>query len=291
MFPTSSTVTQQLTLVEVLHRLRQQSEVAGILLMGSVVTGQLTLTSDYDILLVLTSLSTPTKLVTTWIDGRFAEIYCTTVDAIERAIAEPARWTAGSEEEALIRWLRDGRVHHDRTGVLKEGQGISRAVPAAVAGDAVIHGGWWGIGYNAIHLRRYASSDDPVGQAAAGVKLLFCLFQVVVHYFTIRQLPWRGEKAAMRHLMEHDPDYFALLQSCFAEPDLIRKVELFETLAARTVAPVGDFWSREQNATATELGWGFGTGQPALVGEVNGMAAASLDWWLRLMESPSAERL
>ena len=287
MFPTSSAVTQHVTLVEVIDRLRQRNEVAGILLMGSVVTGQLTLKSDYDILLVLDHLSTPTKLITTWIEGRFAEIYCTTMAAIERVIAEPELWEAGSEEEALIRWLRDGQVRHDRTGVLQRGQDISRTAPAAVADDVTIYRGWWGIGYNATHLRRYASSNDPVGQAAANVKLLFCLFQVIAHYFTMRRLPWRGEKAAMRYLTEHDPGYFALLQRCFAELDLNRKIELYEKLAARTVAPVGNFWSREQSATAIELGWGFGTGQPPLGGEVEEMAAASLNWWRRLIEHPS----
>ena len=167
MFPISSAVTQHMTLVEVIDRLRQRNEVAGILLMGSVVTGQLTLKSDYDILLVLDNLSTPTKLVTTWIEGRFAEIYCTTVAAIERAIEEPELWEAGSEEEALIRWLRDGQVHHDRTGVLQRGEDISRTAPAAVADDATIYGGWWGIGYDATeNYRRYSKYTVSLRQAS-----------------------------------------------------------------------------------------------------------------------------
>ena len=211
--------------------------------MGSVGSERFTPSSDYDMLLVLTNLSVPAKLVTTWIDGHFAEIYCTTVAALDRAITEPERWMTGSDEEALVRWPRDGQIRYDRSGLLQRGKDIAGALPAAVAADATMYGGWWGIGYNAAHLRRYARSSDPEGQAAAGVKLLFCLFQVVAHYFTMRRIPWRGEKAAMRYLAEYDPNYFVLLRCCLAESDLIRKVELYEELALRTAMPIGGLWS------------------------------------------------
>jgi predicted nucleotidyltransferase len=265
---------------EVLSRLQQHELVVAILLMGSTGEGSLTPSSDYDLCLVLSELPAPAKLVTTWINGRLAEVYITTADAVRRASAEPEKWVAGSEEEALIRWLRSGRVIFDRAGLMEIGQAKARRAPIAVPHESSKYWAWWGIGYNVAHMRRYAASEDATSRAAAQVRLLWSVFQVFAHYFTIREIPWRGEKEAINYLTSNDPAFLDLLNQCIDEHDIQHKAFLYEELAKMTLAPVGGLWTSGQ--TTVELGPGFGTGDTAKHDEPGISAEAALDFWHQL---------
>ena len=165
--------TNGMTLEAVLARLAAHDAVDGILLMGSTGTGNLSPTSDYDLLLILTELAVPMRMVTTWVDGRLTEVYCTTVRAIERITADPAAWTDLSEEGVVLTWLQSGRIAHDRTGRLARAQGMARATPPpALQGEHEIYEAWRKIGYNVAHVKRYLASDDPVSHIAIDLRLL-----------------------------------------------------------------------------------------------------------------------
>jgi hypothetical protein len=82
--------TSDLSLAGLLSRLAAHDVVDGIVLMGTTGTPDVTPTSDYDLLLVLRELPAPLRMVTTWVEGRLTEVYCTTVRAIERLVADPA---------------------------------------------------------------------------------------------------------------------------------------------------------------------------------------------------------
>ncbi|HEX8906187.1 MAG TPA: hypothetical protein VF771_15165, partial [Longimicrobiaceae bacterium] len=115
------------------------------------------------------------------------------------------------------------------TGRLAGAQALTRAVPPPeVASARAIYDAWLTVGYNVAHARRYLLSVDPVAREAVDVRLLYSLMEVVGHYFTVRRVPWRGEKPALRYLMRHDPGYLDRLRRCLVEADRQRKVELYE---------------------------------------------------------------
>lgn len=264
-----------MTLDAVLARLAAREAVDGILLLGSTATGALTPASDYDLLLVFADLPAPLRLVNTWVDGRLTEVYCTTAQAVERIVADPAGWPDASEEGAIVTWLWTGHVAHDRAGRLGRAQETARAAPPpALADEREIVGAWRKIGYNVAQMRRYLASDDPVSGLAVDLRLLYSLMEVVAHYFTVRGLPWRGEKPAIRHLAAHDPAFLERLRRCLAEPDRRRKAHHYEELARLALAPVGEPWQPGTTVVAPGAGWGAGPGAtPA------GTAADALAFW------------
>lgn len=267
------------TLDDLLARLREQEVVSGILLMGTAGTAALTPTSDYDLLLVFSELSVPLRMVTTWVDGRLTEFYCTTTQAVERVAANPSNVAGDSEEGTLVTWLREGRIDHDRDQSLATAQAHVRREPPPTAGsDSEIHEARRKISYNVAQLNRYLAADDPVSQVVVDLRLLYSLFEVILHYFTVRHLPWRGEKAAVRYWREHDPDYLALLRQCLAEGDRRRKAKLYETLAQRTLAPVGGLWERGTTTIATGAVWGGGVERVP-----RGTSAEALSFWQELI--------
>lgn len=71
------------TLEEVVVRLARNEIVDGVMVLGSTGTDAVTGSTDDDLLIVLTELSAPVRIVKTWIDHRFGESYCTTIAALD----------------------------------------------------------------------------------------------------------------------------------------------------------------------------------------------------------------
>ncbi|MDP9369910.1 MAG: hypothetical protein M3Q03_16840 [Chloroflexota bacterium] len=186
-------------------------------------------------------------------------MYCTTIPAIERVVGDPAAWCDGSEEAILVTWLQEGRLVSDRAGRIAMAQNRVRGAPLPLPAERDIEEAWREIGYNVAQLQRYLASDDPATQIAADLRLLYSLFEVAARYFTVRRLPWRGEKAAVHYWSTQDPEYLNVLSQCLVEPDRQRKANLYEDLARRTLAPVGGLW--EIGTTVVALGGPWGAGQ------------------------------
>lgn len=280
-YPVKLSQTSELSLAEVLSRLESHDEVMGILLNGSTASGELTPTSDFDIALVFATLDVPARLITTWIDGRFAEVFCTTVVAVERIVADSTSWPADtSEEEGVLRWLRLGRIVHDPTSFLERAASIAGTVPTALPGEIASYQAWWKINYNVVHMRRYLASSDPLSRQAASLRFLYSLMDLVSHYFTVRRIPWDGEKAAILYWESHDPGFWTRLQRTMDEPDLGRKRERYGELAQETLALVGGLWPA--NAMSVSLGAGWGTGRDLNIDSAASGAADSLARWEEL---------
>jgi hypothetical protein len=256
-FPTAPATTAARSLDAVLARLAARETVSGLLLMGTTGTDALTPASDYDLLLVLALPAAPVNLVVTRIDGHLAEVYCTTVRALRRIAAAPTPWDDASAEGAIARWLRAGRIVHDRAGELEAARAALGTAPPP--SERKRFGTWGSVGYNLAQLRRYLSSPDPLAQETVDWRLLSGLTEVAGAYFTARGLPWRGEKEAIRFLAREDPDFLDRFRRCLAEPDRRRKVGRYEELAHLALAPVGGPW--EAGMVVATPGPGFGSAE------------------------------
>lgn len=193
--------------------------------------------------MVFSALPVPLRIVTTWVDRRLTEAYCTTEQAVERIVASPESWRDGSEEGTIVAWLRDGRIVHDRDLQLAAAQERVRREPSPFSATySEIYEARRKIAYNVAQLQRYLAADDPVSTVVVDLRLLYSVFEVALHYFTVRRLPWRGEKAAVRYWSQHDPGFLELLRQCLVTLDPHHKAEIYEELARRTLAPVGGLW-------------------------------------------------
>jgi hypothetical protein len=277
-FPTAHATTVTLPLDAVLARLAAREEVSGLLLMGTTGTDALTPTSDYDLLLVLALPAAPVMMVVTWIDGHFAEVYCTTVAALQRIAATPDAWHDVSAEGAIARWLCTGRIVHDRVGELDAARTALGVGPPPPPSEKERFGTWSSVGYSLVQLRRYLASDDPATQETVDWRLLSGLTEVAGAYFTARGLPWRGEKEAIRFLMREDPEFLDRFRRCMAEPDRQRKVAQYAELAHLALAPLGEPWGT--GTVVAVPGPGFGaTEQP----DPTATVAGALAFWQSLV--------
>jgi predicted nucleotidyltransferase len=246
-FPQPHATTTGITLDETLARLARHPAVDGLVTIGS--TGRKTLTpvSDYDIVVVLSEMPLPLGVGITYIDHRLADILFVTAAQVDeiRATAEPIDPNAWVGR--LARWLVDGIIVFDRRGALGEARTkLGSGEWLKPLGDVDAYGAWIGVNYNLLHTRRLMLSDDPVYRAAGELRIaMYGVMNVMLAYFQVRRLLWEGDKAAIRHLMAHDPAFFRLLQELLRSSDPRRSFRLYEQLCRRALAPIGDLWQGE----------------------------------------------
>lgn len=230
------------SLSTICEQLAKHKDVAGILVMGSGSGEALTPYSDYDLLIVLRKKPTPVSVGVTEIDGRFTDLIFAEVSEIVELLKQNRSPTPDSWAAALAHWIRSGVIRHDPDGLLHQVQTREWSSVQPLQDALDLYGLWVHDNYNLAQNRRMAAAPDPLYQQALDIRLLYTLSDLFSHYFRIRRLPWRGEKAALLHLQAHDPEFLALWTRCLAETDRAYKFTLYEKLISHTLAPVGDLW-------------------------------------------------
>ncbi len=250
MFRSAVSSTYDMTFAQVTERLAHNERVEGLIVIGSASRDKLTPASDFDLVIVLTALPLPLHVGVTSIDHRLTDLIFLTSAQIEEILAttspiEPEAWLG-----RIVRWLQDGAIIFDRHTRLTQAQRNVKQGQWLTARDKTNgYGAWFRINYNLAQSRRLLASCDPVYLITADIRAaLYGPTDLLFSYFSIRNLLWEGEKAAVRYLIANDPAYLDLFREFIAETDRIRKFQLYEDLAALTIAPVGELW--ESNDTA-----------------------------------------
>lgn len=230
-------------------RLVARAEVEGVVLVGSGGRDELTAASDYDILVVLARRPVPISLILATVDHRVAEVAFTLADEIERIAASIATIPDASADGGLAHRFVGGKILFDRAGRLTDAQArIHASMPLVLATEEERYAVWFNVNYDLRMLKHLLFTDDPVYLLAVDYSLLSLVADLWRVYFTVRRLPWRGPKAAIRYLNLHDPHYLTAFQECLAEADRRRKVGRYEALAAMTLAPIGQLWPEDATA-------------------------------------------
>jgi predicted nucleotidyltransferase len=254
MFRSAVSSTYDMTFAQVTERLAHNERVEGLIVIGSASRDKLTPASDFDLVIVLTALPLPLHVGVTSIDHRLTDLIFLTRAQIEEILAttspiEPDAWLG-----RIVRWLQDGAIIFDRHTRLTQAQRKVRQGQWLTARDKTNgYGTWFRVNYNLAQSRRLLASSDPVYLITADIRAaLYGPTDLLFSYFSIRNLVWEGDKAAVRYLIANDPAYLDLFREFIAETDRIRKFQLYEDLAVLTIAPVGELWESNDTATTFE---------------------------------------
>ncbi len=239
--------TDNATLNEVINRLSQHPSVDGLIVIGSASRGELNPASDYDLVVILSTMPLPLHVGVTTIDGRRTDVIFHEAAQVDAFLAASEPLDFGSWTGRLVGWLREGRIVFDRDGRLGQAQQkAGRGDWLLPAGTAHGFGAWNGVNYNLQVARRYLASDDPLYLNTADIRMmLYGPSDLFFNYFEARRLRWDGEKAALQYLQQHDPEYLSLFTQFLTEPERQAKFKLYEMLAALTIAPVGELWRED----------------------------------------------
>ena len=244
-----------MSLDEVLIRLSRSSHVEGVLTLGSTRAGELHPHSDYDLLVVLSQMPVPLRVILTTIDGRLTDVLFAHTDLITQIVSGHYKRARTADEGSLVERLKTGEVIHDRDGRIRQAQSILADQEWLVKPndsevyDRAVHG----IHYNYQQNKRYLECDDPAYQLVLDFRLHYSLTQVLWDYFIVRRIPWQGEKKAFAYWREHDPKYLALFEAYHATTNRHEKFAIYTEMAEQTLKPIGGMWPAQAVNVALDV--------------------------------------
>jgi len=148
----------------------------------------------------------------------------------------------------LLDWAKTGILLHDPEKLLVQLRELPLDEVEVQQAAGQSHRVWFGINFNFAHNKRYFNSGDDGYLQALEVRLLYCLMDLLSGYFVLRGIPWKGEKAALHFLHQHDPDYLTLFQQTLRQNKLTEKFRLYSLLVEHTVAGFGGIWADDEGS-------------------------------------------
>jgi len=244
-----------LTFDQVIARLSKQDVVDGVIIIGSACEDNLTPASDYDLVLVLSEMPVQIQVGLTYIDGHLADLIFLSVAQIDQVLELDASIDGDTWLGRIVRWFLAGRIAFDRSGKLRKAQ--KKVQSGEWLQEMNKHGGygaWFKINYNLSQTKRLLSSSDPTYLKTADLRMaLYGPSDLVFGYWELHRLRWEGDKAAIRYLSNHDPDFLNLLQQFLVETKREIKFDLYERLAASATVPMGGIWPDGATALTFDL--------------------------------------
>lgn len=205
-------------LQKIIAHLEQGDDVDAVFLAGSLGKGEAKPHSDVDLVVILKGNKMNLYSFYRWIDGAFADIFFFD-------LADLARIRAGAGDDGngmdgvFLDWLKNANIRFDKSGTLTALRKTKAEVTLTVSTNEK-RNFWQKINYNFVANKRYFESNDPLYHQALELRLLYSAIEVICGYLAFRDVPWRGEKDAVRYLSAHDPDFYALFQKYSAATSL-----------------------------------------------------------------------
>ena len=240
MFRKSTSNTKEKELATVVRILTAKSEVDSILVLGSAKTTDFKPYSDIDLVVVLDEAVEP-KLSSCfcYIGQNIGDAYFFYTDRIDELISSYEKLDINSIEGKLVYWLSTGEILCDKNNRLKKLK--DKQIKTEIT-DSRKYAGWFRINFNYAHNLRMYNSKDALYQQALEVRLLYTSMELLPYHMELRNIPWRGEKAAIDYFRKNNPEFLSKFFECVRSDNLDAKFTLYSELVKDTLEGVGELW-------------------------------------------------
>ncbi len=229
-------------LEKLIDTLKASPRVRGIFTTGTTATS-LSPSSDIDLVVVLDRNSEDIKSVYTMAENHFADIFFFDTDFVQK-LGDKKEILSNAFEGMFLEWLSKGKVEYDYENLLANlKQEIKSKPPMQKVPDAEKKDFWIKINYNFIANSRYYDSNDTLYQEALEMRLLYSTMELITAYFSFRDIPWRGEKTAIKYLEKNDPDFRSLFHRYSASQNIDDRMSCYRQLFEKTLHGEYQKWS------------------------------------------------
>lgn len=230
-----------------IHRLKQDPRVCGVVLFGSATETTFGPSSDYDLAVVVRIPDFMLNSLLTTVDGRPCDIVFVAGDDVEKWVSERRLPSSDYWQQGLRRWVVEGQILYDRDNLLRQLRTISEAESWFASPTVADLQAMWYAGYYRVkQLERYLRTEHPATEMYVDLRVGLFLHQAVLFYFAVRDHPWTGIRRALDWVKSNDPQFFALIRRCLDEHDREAKLQACSLLFDEAMRPFGTW---PENAT------------------------------------------
>jgi len=237
--------TNDWNLEKTIVQISKSESVMGIMQIGSLCRKQVSSQSDYDLVIIFDEAAKSWYVGVTFIENRLTDLIFVKSSEIERVLALDTPVAQNDELAPIIRWVRDGEIIYARSKSLQHTQEKTRTQALIEPiDDEAAYSAWFRINYNLAHLRRMLTSNDSVYKQAVNIRIaVYGHSDIWFGYFMIRRIEFLGDKAAIRYLCEHDPEFLSSYQQFInGKSSVDEKFAAYERVASMATAPMGTLW-------------------------------------------------
>jgi len=220
---------KHLSLFNLIEKLKSSPRVKGIFTVGSTAK-KMNASSDIDLVIILDNNLEGIKSVYTMIENRFADIFFFDIKFLNN-LKNKQKVSDNNFEGIFLSWLDNGKIEYDPDNILLILKTkIKKRPPKQIIQDSEKKDFWIKINYNFIANLRYYNSKDKLYHQALEFRLLYSSIELLSAYFAFRDIPWRGEKAAVKYLKQKDPNFLLLFKKYFQSSSLDKKMKYYQKL-------------------------------------------------------------
>jgi predicted nucleotidyltransferase len=217
------------SLPNLIEKIKSSERVMGIFTTGTTAT-KMNSSSDIDLVVVLDKNSEDIKAIYTMIEKRFSDIFFFDMDFLNK-LKEKREVSGNNFDGIFLEWLAQGKIEYDPKNILLAlKEKISKNQLLQYITDSEKKDFWVKINYNFIANSRYYNSEDKIYHQALEFRLLYSVIELITAYFSFRDIPWRGEKAAVKYLEQNDPEFLATFQKYSESSTLDEKMKYYVQL-------------------------------------------------------------
>lgn len=238
-------------LKDLVRRIKESEEAEAVFLTGSVAQGKQTKSSDVDVV-ILTRRPVTEFLVSTYLDGRLADVIIADSACLKRAAgAKPA--AMDSFASWMSGWLRKATILHDPRGLVGKAKARLGRRPHKTSkpGFNLLYPEWFALNNNLRHNTLLVEAKDPVYRMALRIRLLYSTMDALLAYFRLRGLAWPGEKEAVRYLIRHDRRTLHALETALGHGPLRSSFTSYDRLVTAATTRRWPRW--KSRTTAVQL--------------------------------------
>ena len=131
----------------------------------------------------------------------------------------------------FLAWLTTGKIEYDPENILSEIKNkVAETLPTQKVPDSEKRDFWVKTNYNFIANSRYYNSKDEIYHKALEFRLLYSVIELITAYFSFRNIPWRGEKFAVKYLQQNDQEFLAIFEKYSKSNLLTEKMKYYTEL-------------------------------------------------------------
>ncbi len=243
-FATTRSSSADLSIDQVVERLRRRDDVAALVLIGST-AAKLEDWSDIDLLVVLAE-GPDFDLEFATIDGRPADIVFTNLDSIRR-LADVNTEPEGRLAD-LNTWIGAGRIVFSRTVDTYRALEVAASRGRRRASHREQFFRWVELNVNLIKLERYLAAGTAEHLEALHLMLDQAFAVLPQDALVLAGIGWAGERAALDELRGNGGQVLQAIEAGRTELDAARRLAVYRSAAARVTESVGGLWAPGETA-------------------------------------------
>lgn len=199
--------------------------------------------SDIDLVIILDENKEKINSLYTWIDNKFADIFFFDHADLNR-IENADILSANGMDAIFLTWLNKAVISFDKSGKLStlktKIDDLNKKVKILENEKrSFCHR----INYNFIANKRYFESNDVVYHEALELRLLYSVSEIISGYFEFRDIPWRGEKNAIKYFKENDENFYKSFLNYTKAVKIGDKFKFYTEMFFVVFAGVHERWS------------------------------------------------